>query len=76
MKLIQAESYSTDFDQSQTLSNLNSFKNSKTLSENLSKRIILKSVILNLFKDVVCYQILTNSKIALKDWSKHLMTGA
>ena len=31
LKSIQAESYSTHFDQSQTLSNLSSLKNSKTL---------------------------------------------
>ena len=37
LKSIQAESYSTIFDQSQTFSNLSSFKNSKTLSKNLSK---------------------------------------
>ena len=37
LKSIQAESYSIHFDQSQTLSNLSSLKNSKTLSKNLSK---------------------------------------
>ena len=37
LKSIQAESYSTNFDQSQTFSNLSSLKNSKTLSKNLSK---------------------------------------
>ena len=37
LKSIQAESYSTDFDQSHKLNNLSSLKNSKTLSENLSK---------------------------------------
>ena len=57
LKSIQAESYSTHFDQSQTLSNLNSLKNSKTLF----KILLLKYVFMNLFKDVVCYQILTNS---------------
>ena len=65
LKSIQAESYSTHFDQSQTLSNLSSLKNSKTLF----KILFHKSVFMNLFKDVVCYQILTNSLIAFKDWS-------
>ena len=55
-----------------TLSNLSSLKNSKTLFKNL----LLKSVFLNIFKDVVCYHILTNSFIAFNDWSKHLKTGA
>ena len=36
----------------------------------------LKSVFLYIFKDVVCYQILTNYLIAFKDWSKDLKTGA
>ena len=36
----------------------------------------LKSVFLYIFKDVVCYQILTNYLIAFKDWWKHLKTGA
>ena len=70
LKSIQAESYSTHFDQSQILSNLNSLKNS------YSKTYFHKSVFLNIFKDVVCYQILTNSFIAFNDWSKHLKTGA
>ena len=43
LKSIQAESYSIHFDQSQTLSNLCSLKNSTTLKKNLSK--ILKSQI-------------------------------
>jgi len=55
LKSIQAESYSTHFDQSQTRSNLNSLKKS------YSKTYTHKSVFLNIFKDVVCYQILTNS---------------
>ena len=50
------KSYSTHFDQSQTLNNLYYLKNSKSLFKNL----LLKSVFLNIFKDVVCYQILTN----------------
>ena len=37
LKLIQAKSYSTHFDQSQTLSNLSSLKNSKNLIQNLVK---------------------------------------
>jgi len=37
LKSIQAESYSTHFDQSQTFSNLSSLKNSKTLSKKLVK---------------------------------------
>ena len=43
LKSIQAESYSLHFDQSKTLNNLSSLKNSKTLKKNLSK--ILKSQI-------------------------------
>ena len=35
------------------------------------KILFLKSVFLNIFKDV-CYQILPNLLIAFKDWSKHL----
>ena len=50
------KSYSTHFDQSQTLSNLSSLKNSKFVYW-----LKLKSVFLNIFKDVVCCQILTNS---------------
>jgi len=57
LKSIQAESYSIHFDQSQTLSNLSYLKNSKTLF----KILLLKTVFLNIFKNVVCYQILTNS---------------
>jgi len=57
LKSIQAESYSTHFDQSQTLSNLSSLK----ISKSVFKILLLKSVFLNIFKDVVCYQILTNS---------------
>jgi len=48
--------YSTHFDQSQTLSNLSSLKNSKSIYW-----LKMKSAFLNIFKDVVCYQILTNS---------------
>ena len=36
----------------------------------LKRLLFLKSVLLNLFKDV-CYQILTNLFFAFKDWSKH-----
>jgi len=57
LKSIQAESYSTHFDQSQILSNLSALKNSKTLF----KILFYKYVFLNLFKYVICYQILTNS---------------
>ena len=60
LKSIQAESYSIHFDQSQTLSNSALWKTQKLLVKTC-QRFIVKSVFLNIFKDVVCYQILTNS---------------
>ena len=45
LKSIQAESYSTHFDQSQTLSNLSSLKNSKTLLKNLVSQICFSEYI-------------------------------
>ena len=44
------------------------FENQKLVV--LKRLLFLKSVFLNLFKDV-CYQILTKLFIAFKDWSKH-----
>ena len=71
-QIYKQKSYLTLFDQSQSLSNLNSLKNSKTCV----KILLLKYVFMNIFKDIVCYQILTNLFIAfkkigqsIKDWS-------
>jgi len=75
LKSIQAESYSTNFDQSQTLSNLSFLKNSKTLSKNLSKNncqicfsefIQRCSLLSNLNKLLNCIKRLVK---AFNDWS-------
>ena len=71
LKSIQVESYSTNFDQSQTFSNLSSLKNSKTLAKNLSK--IFSQICFSEF--IQRCSLLSNLNkllIAFKDWSKHL----
>ena len=60
LKSIQAESYSTTLINYKLSAISASLKNSKNLVKTC-QRLIVKSVFLNLFKDVVCYQILTNS---------------
>ena len=77
MKSIQAESYSIHFDQSQTLSNLSSLKNSKTLSKNLSKVLNIQicfseyiqrcSLLSNLKKLLNCIKRLVK---AFNDWKQ------
>jgi len=74
LKSIQEESYSTHFDQ---ITNSKQSQLFEKLKNSIKKSSVLhKSVFLNLFKDVVCYQILTNSLITFNDWAKHLKTGA
>jgi len=60
----------TNSKQSQLLEKL------KICIQKTCKRLLLKTVFLNLFKDIVCYQILTNLFIAFNDWSNHLKTEA
>ena len=76
LKSIQEKSYSIHFDQSQTLSNLSSLKNSKTLSKNLSKIVNCQicfseyiqrcSLLSNLNKLLNCIKRLVK---AFNDWS-------
>ena len=75
LKSIQAESYSTNFDQSQTLRNLISLKNSKSLSKNLRKIVFQIccseyiqrcSLLSNLNKLLNCIKRLVK---AFNDWS-------
>ena len=66
------KSYSTHFDQSQTLSNLNSLKNSKYLLKKLITQICFSEYI----QRCCLLSNLNKLLIAFKDWSKHLNTGA
>ena len=61
LKSIQVESYSSTLINHKTLKQSQHFENS--LRKNFVKRFFsfLNTVFLNIFKDIVCYQILTNS---------------
>ena len=66
------KSYSTHFDQSQTLSNLDSLKNSKSLLKKLVTQICFSEFI----QRCCLLSNLNKLLIAFKDLSKHLKTGA
>jgi len=66
------KSYSTHFDQSQTLSNLDSLKNSKSLFQKLVTQICFYEFI----QRCCLLSNLNKLLIAFKDLSKHLKTGA
>ena len=59
LKSIQAESYSTTLI-NHTLLAISALWKTQKLLVKTCQRLIVKSVFLNLFKDVVCYQIFTN----------------